>query len=350
MFESIAGKMGLKQGPIRPAGQGKPPRIGQILLKRGVISQAQLDEAIRRQAESGGRIGEILIAHGFATAAELSEALSTQHKYISAFSVLMLQACSLAFSSSAYAEPVRNGSLYPSSVSSQSASIAKAEGRIRFTNHFHDEIKQAQERRPRSSWQGNLVPAELAKLNLSEGVLHNIVKYLPYVKQASDRFGVSPGLILGIIHTESHFKHRARSAMNAHGLMQIVAKFAGIEAYFSVFKKKGKPTLMQLRDPRINILLGTAYLRKLDQYYFKNIANDEVRQAAVIAAYNVGPTKLMRVFKHQGQPKSVEELQQTLAKHTPQETQNYLVKVRARGRVYTAAHSNDMLLAKAASR
>ncbi len=347
MFELIAGKMGLKQGPMRPAGQGRPPRIGQILLKRGVITQAQLEMAVREQAETGERVGKILVAHGFATSSDLSDALSTQHKYISAFSVLLLQACSIAFPGSARAEPERDGSLYSSSITNQGPAFAKADGRVRFTNLFQDEIKQAQERRPRSSWHWNLVAAELAKLNLSEGVLRNIAKYLPYVKQASDRFGVPPGLILGIIHTESHFKHRAKSAMNAHGLMQIVPKFAGIDAYFSVFKKKGKPTLMQLRDPRINILLGTAYLCKLDRYYFKNIANDEVRQAAVIAAYNVGPTKLMRVFKHQGEPKSMEELQQTLARHAPQETQNYLIKVRARGRVYTAAQSNNMLLAKA---
>ncbi len=42
-------------------------RIGDLLVKSGAISQAQLEQALALQAESGERLGEVLQKHGFIT-------------------------------------------------------------------------------------------------------------------------------------------------------------------------------------------------------------------------------------------------------------------------------------------
>ena len=58
---------------------GKPPvRIGDILIKSGRITLAQLDEAIRLQQRTGERLGSALVRSGYITEAELTQALSGQ--------------------------------------------------------------------------------------------------------------------------------------------------------------------------------------------------------------------------------------------------------------------------------
>lgn len=53
-------------------------RIGKILVDRGFVTEAQLQEALRRQKESGGRFGEILIEMGALTQDQLNWALGEQ--------------------------------------------------------------------------------------------------------------------------------------------------------------------------------------------------------------------------------------------------------------------------------
>jgi type IV pilus assembly protein PilB len=53
-------------------------RIGAMLLRSGVISQQQLDAAVRLQKEHGGRLGAILVREGHLTELELVEALAHQ--------------------------------------------------------------------------------------------------------------------------------------------------------------------------------------------------------------------------------------------------------------------------------
>lgn len=54
--------------------------LGQILLTKGLINQAQLDSAIRMQTESGRRLGEILVQQGLLTNRQLSSSLSKQRR------------------------------------------------------------------------------------------------------------------------------------------------------------------------------------------------------------------------------------------------------------------------------
>ncbi|WKK72873.1 glycosyltransferase [Rathayibacter oskolensis] len=53
-------------------------RVGEILLDRGLISQEQLDEALRRQAREGGLLGRHLIIDGAVTRREMYAALAEQ--------------------------------------------------------------------------------------------------------------------------------------------------------------------------------------------------------------------------------------------------------------------------------
>lgn len=53
-------------------------RIGQIFLRRKLISGEQLDKALREQAQNGKFLGEILIGHGSVTEQGLLETLAEQ--------------------------------------------------------------------------------------------------------------------------------------------------------------------------------------------------------------------------------------------------------------------------------
>ncbi|HQP92255.1 MAG TPA: hypothetical protein PLU24_06225, partial [Candidatus Omnitrophota bacterium] len=53
-------------------------KLGEILIKEGVITQAQLDEVIKVQAKEGGRLGELLLKMGVATEEDVVVALGKQ--------------------------------------------------------------------------------------------------------------------------------------------------------------------------------------------------------------------------------------------------------------------------------
>ena len=60
-----------------PVASGKRP-IGEIFVERGLISEAQLGDALEEQKKSGRRLGEILVATGRLTRLELASALADQ--------------------------------------------------------------------------------------------------------------------------------------------------------------------------------------------------------------------------------------------------------------------------------
>lgn len=49
--------------------------LGDKLIALKIISQAQLDEALKEQKETGQRLGEVLVAKGFATNEQIENAL-----------------------------------------------------------------------------------------------------------------------------------------------------------------------------------------------------------------------------------------------------------------------------------
>lgn len=57
----------------------KKIKIGEVLLKKNLISEEQLAQALLEQSQSGGKLGDILIFQGIITSRQLEKALSTQY-------------------------------------------------------------------------------------------------------------------------------------------------------------------------------------------------------------------------------------------------------------------------------
>ena len=159
-------------------------------------------------------------------------------------------------------------------------------------------------------------------------------KYLPLVRQASEKYGVDQSLILAIMQTESSFNPYAVSHSDALGLMQVVQHTAGADV-FRMKGKSGKPSRSYLLDPENNIDAGTAYLSILQNSYLAKINNPSSRRYAVITAYNGGAGSVLRVFSSDKDTAfnkinnmSPSEIYQRLTtEHPSAESRNYLYKV-----------------------
>jgi type IV pilus assembly protein PilB len=53
--------------------------LGELLLDRGIISQAQMEQGLEIQREKGGLIGEILVGLGFVKEDDIAQALTAQY-------------------------------------------------------------------------------------------------------------------------------------------------------------------------------------------------------------------------------------------------------------------------------
>jgi type IV pilus assembly protein PilB len=56
-------------------------QLGELLIERGILTQAQLDKAIVVQQERGSLIGEILVELGFAKEEDIAQALTAQYGF-----------------------------------------------------------------------------------------------------------------------------------------------------------------------------------------------------------------------------------------------------------------------------
>jgi len=56
-------------------------QLGELLLERSIINEAQLDKAMKIQREKGGLIGQILVMLGFAKEEEIAQALTVQYGF-----------------------------------------------------------------------------------------------------------------------------------------------------------------------------------------------------------------------------------------------------------------------------
>lgn len=107
--------------------------------------------------------------------------------------------------------------------------------------------------------------------------------YWDTITQESRAKNLDPYTVAGLIRQETVFNPRAVSPANAYGLMQLLPSTARLTA-----KRYGVDdpvTTDSLFDPRLNIRLGTSYLREqLDKYG---------RIEYVAAAYNAGPGRVV---------------------------------------------------------
>ncbi len=56
-------------------------QIGQLLLERKAITQAQLDEALKLQQAKGGLLGQLLVTLGYTTEEAVAQAVTTQYGF-----------------------------------------------------------------------------------------------------------------------------------------------------------------------------------------------------------------------------------------------------------------------------
>jgi soluble lytic murein transglycosylase len=108
--------------------------------------------------------------------------------------------------------------------------------------------------------------------------------YWDIIQQSARARSLDPYQVAGLIRQESVFNPRAVSSARAYGLMQLLVPTGALTA-----RKYGvdrSVTVESLFEPRLNIQLGTAYLKdQIDKYG---------RIEYVAAAYNAGPGRVVQ--------------------------------------------------------
>lgn len=56
-------------------------QLGKVLLQKGIISEEQLEHALKAQKEGQGLLGELLVTLGYATEEDIVQALAIQHDF-----------------------------------------------------------------------------------------------------------------------------------------------------------------------------------------------------------------------------------------------------------------------------
>ncbi|HUV59975.1 MAG TPA: murein transglycosylase domain-containing protein [Desulfatiglandales bacterium] len=162
-------------------------------------------------------------------------------------------------------------------------------------------------------------------------------KYRNTVQANANRFSLEPQLIMAVIHTESYFNPFARSHAGAYGLMQVIPRYAGREAYQFIYRQDRIITPPYLYQPVNNINLGSAYLYLLYNKHFADIQGRDKRLLLTICGYNWGPTAIRQkiVQRYQISFMPSDKLYRLLRYRTPQETSDYLKRVTERSHLYS---------------
>src|SRR5258706_246594 len=118
------------------------------------------------------------------------------------------------------------------------------------------------------------------------------LKYDDWIRKYASKNGVDPYAIMGLIHQESYYNARAKSAVGATGLMQLMpATGRELAANFHIAP--------HLDNPETNIRLGTAHYKMLVNLFN---GSDEL----AIAAYNAGQGRVLQ-WRRAGPGKPMDE-------------------------------------------
>ncbi len=160
----------------------------------------------------------------------------------------------------------------------------------------------------------------------------------------ANRFMLDPALVFAVIHTESAYNPKAKSHVPAFGLMQIVPRYAGRDAYNFLYKEDKLLNENYLYESVNNIELGSAYLHMLITRSFRKVNDPQSRIYCAIAAYNTGAGNVSRAFigttkLYLAIPEinkmTADQVYQHLKAHLPyEETQHYIERVSSRMKVY----------------
>lgn len=157
-------------------------------------------------------------------------------------------------------------------------------------------------------------------------------KYMAVVVKYAAEYRLDPRLVLAIIYVESAFNPMARSHANALGMMQLVPRAGGRDAYGFVYGQDRAPAPAELYQPEKNIRLGCAYLHLLMYKHWTVEPETEKRRDLAICSYNWGPHNVKKKVydRFQGRWLTYDDLHQRLLRHTPRETSDYLARVLSR--------------------
>ena len=161
-------------------------------------------------------------------------------------------------------------------------------------------------------------------------------RYAASVKDQAKQLGIDPALVFAVIHTESAFNPLARSSAGAFGLMQLIPRSGAHEAFRYRYKKEMVITPEYLFEPENNIALGATYLKMLSNSFFGKLKDRENAQVLSIASYNCGPTKVKKsvVGDRNVDAMSPEQVVALVQERAPQETKDYVLRVRGRMALY----------------
>lgn len=176
------------------------------------------------------------------------------------------------------------------------------------------------------------------KMELAEDHLSTrAAQFKDIVKKNSDRFDIDQPLIYAIMEQESAFNPQAKSHAPAYGLMQLVPKSGGRDAFRHVHKKDVIPAPAYLYVPENNVELGTGYVNLLMTKTFAGVKDIRSRMLCSIAAYNTGAGNVSRALTGgtsvskavvKINEMSYDQLYSYLKRHLPyEETRNYIQKV-----------------------
>lgn len=152
------------------------------------------------------------------------------------------------------------------------------------------------------------------------------VQFLDIARECADENGCSPYLILGVVRHESSFNPRVISHANAVGLMQLLPSVARSVA--TDLLDMPAPTVSGLKNPEMNMKVGSRFLRELVTMYRGNAA-------LAIAAYNAGPYAV-RGWLHQVGHMETDEFVEAIPFKL---TSAYVKEVLTSAAVYTALYA-----------
>ena len=161
-------------------------------------------------------------------------------------------------------------------------------------------------------------------------------RYLPTVSANAQRFKLKPQLIMAVIHSESYFNPRAASSAGAFGLMQIIPRYAGRDAYQFIYGDDRLITDQYLFDSTKNIEMGCAYLHILKYIHFQDVGGEIKNRYVAICGYNWGPTNIRKkvINKYDINNMSEANVYHLLRSITPGETSEYIKRVMDRMPIY----------------
>ncbi len=177
----------------------------------------------------------------------------------------------------------------------------------------------------------------------NEGTLARARRFQELVNAEAKRYGLPATLLFAIIQTESDFRPTLVSSQSAMGLMQLLPSTAGGEVHRYLHGTTAHMTFEDLSQPDLNIRFGVAYVHLLMTRHFGGIQDALSRQYCTLAAYNMGPGRLINFFGP-GRETAIaninsltpEEVYRRLTQVLPiAETRNYVARVTHRQNQYT---------------